>query len=173
MEQGYLHAGTLSRSRLGLRDKGSKSRIENWGLDGFDFDFPARQFPDNALALYTPEPIRGGLQSLRRPLVMAGNNSSKSLPREGPCLSHWQRTTRAFQYLHAHKTCNVPPRSKYVIIGSGISGGLVAFELLEAGVQGEDVVILEAREAASGASSRNAGHIRPGMSCRPSIWVSF
>ena len=92
---------------------------------------------------------------------MAGNNSSKSLPREGPCLSHWQRTTRAFQYLHAHKTCNVPPRSKYVIIGSGISGGLVAFELLEAGVQGEDVVILEAREAASGASARNAGHVRP------------
>jgi glycine/D-amino acid oxidase-like deaminating enzyme len=36
-----------------------------------------------------------------------------------------------------------------VVIGSGISGGLTAFELLEAGVKGEDVIILEAREAAT------------------------
>lgn len=37
------------------------------------------------------------------------------------------------------------------------------FELLEAGVDGGKVVILEAREAAGGASSRNAGHVRPGV----------
>lgn len=94
---------------------------------------------------------------------MASNASSRSLPQHGPCLSYWQRTTRAFPYLLANKTASVPSRAKYVIIGSGISGGLVAFELLEAGVKGEDVIILEAREAASGASSRNAGHVRPGM----------
>ena len=40
---------------------------------------------------------------------------------------------------------------------------MTALELLEAGVSGEEVIILEAREAASGASSRNAGHVRPGM----------
>lgn len=50
-----------------------------------------------------------------------------------------------------------------MIIGSGISGGLTAFELIESGAKAEDIVILEAREAASGASSRNAGHVRPGM----------
>ncbi|KAJ9627641.1 hypothetical protein H2203_002853 [Taxawa tesnikishii (nom. ined.)] len=38
---------------------------------------------------------------------------------------------------------------------------MTAFELLETGVKGEDVVILEAREAVSGASGRNAGHVRP------------
>ncbi|KAL4934794.1 hypothetical protein BDV06DRAFT_229443, partial [Aspergillus oleicola] len=33
--------------------------------------------------------------------------------------------------------------------------------LIQAGIPGEDIIVLEAREAASGASSRNAGHVRP------------
>ncbi|PIG83456.1 hypothetical protein AARAC_010090 [Aspergillus arachidicola] len=89
------------------------------------------------------------------------DGSSKSLPNRTPCLSFWQRTTRAFPLLHANRNTPVPSRVKYVVIGSGISGGLTAFELTEAGVKGEDIIILEAREAASGASSRNAGHVRP------------
>jgi glycine/D-amino acid oxidase-like deaminating enzyme len=87
--------------------------------------------------------------------------SSRSLPNANPCLSYWQRTTRGFPYLFERQLDPVPEASKYVIIGSGISGGLTAFSLLEAGVKGEDLIILEAREAASGASSRNAGHVRP------------
>lgn len=87
--------------------------------------------------------------------------SSRSLPNPTPGLSYWQRTTRGFPYLFEHHLAPVPDASKYVIIGSGISGGLTAFSLLEAGVKPEDLIILEAREAASGASSRNAGHIRP------------
>lgn len=90
------------------------------------------------------------------------DGSSKSLPREGPGVSYWQRTTRAFPHLFANRETSLPPTSKYVIIGSGISGGLTAFELIEAGAKAEDIIILEAREAASGASSRNAGHVRPG-----------
>ena len=93
-------------------------------------------------------------------------DSSNSLPRDAPCLSYWQQTTRAFPYLFANRDQLVPSKAKYVIIGSGISGGLTAFQLLESGVKGEDVVILEAREAASGASSRNAGHVRPGTSTK-------
>ncbi|KAH8810651.1 FAD dependent oxidoreductase-domain-containing protein [Xylogone sp. PMI_703] len=89
------------------------------------------------------------------------SGSSKSLPNITPCLSYWQRTSRAFPLLFANKNTFVPSTSKYVVIGSGISGALTAFELLEAGIKGEDVIILEAREAASGASSRNAGHVRP------------
>ncbi|KAB8237127.1 NAD(P)/FAD-dependent oxidoreductase [Aspergillus alliaceus] len=89
------------------------------------------------------------------------NGSSRSLPNKTPCLSFWQRNTRAFPLLHANRNTPVPTRSKYVVIGSGISGGLTAFELIEAGAKGEDIIILEAREAASGASSRNAGHVRP------------
>lgn len=81
-----------------------------------------------------------------------------------PCLSYWQRTTRAFPLLNINSEAKVPETSKYVIIGSGLSGGLTAFELIEGGVKGSDIVILEAREAAGGASSRNAGHVRPGES---------
>lgn len=92
------------------------------------------------------------------------NGSSRNLPNTTPCLSYWQRTTRGFPHLFANRNNPVPPKAKYVVIGSGISGALAAFELLETGVKAEDVVILEAREAASGASSRNAGHVRPGMS---------
>ncbi|KAJ5083446.1 hypothetical protein N7456_012873 [Penicillium angulare] len=92
---------------------------------------------------------------------MGSDSSSNSLPRQFPCLSYWQRTARDFPYLFTNKNRTVPSHIRYVIIGSGISGALTAFELLEAGVKGDDIIILEAREAASGASSRNAGHVRP------------
>ncbi|KAF3385349.1 putative oxidoreductase OrdL [Penicillium rolfsii] len=94
-------------------------------------------------------------------MTSSDNGSSRNLPNATPCLSYWQRTTRAFPHLFANRNDSLPTKAKYVVIGSGISGGLTVFELLEAGVQGEDIVILEAREAASGASSRNAGHVRP------------
>jgi hypothetical protein len=91
---------------------------------------------------------------------------SHGLPITNPGLSFWQRTTRAFSLLNVNRIASVPSASRYVILGSGISGALTAFELIEAGVKGEDIIMLEAREAASGASSRNAGHIRPGT-CLP------
>lgn len=84
------------------------------------------------------------------------------LPVADPCLSFWQQTTRSFPHLNANADSPPPPSAKHLIIGSGISGALTAFELIHsAGVPASDVVILEAREAASGASSRNAGHVRP------------
>ncbi|KAI1487074.1 FAD dependent oxidoreductase [Biscogniauxia mediterranea] len=84
------------------------------------------------------------------------------LPVPNPCVSFWQQTTRSFPYLHANRDAAVPSGSvRYAVIGSGIAGALTAFKLLESGVAPHEVVILEAREAASGASSRNAGHVRP------------
>lgn len=77
-------------------------------------------------------------------------------------LSYWQRTTRAFLYLNSNRNTRVSSTNKYVVIGSGISGALTTFQLIENGVSGDEIVILEAREAASGASGRNAGHVRPG-----------
>lgn len=89
---------------------------------------------------------------------------SNQLPKPTPSLSYWQHTTRAFPHLQENHTAPVLSSSKYVIIGSGIAGGLTAFELVQAGVKAEEIIILEAREDASGASSRNAGHVRPGIS---------
>lgn len=93
------------------------------------------------------------------PATIGGGNG---LPVENPCLSFWQQTTRSFPHLLENSESPLPQTTKYLVIGSGISGALTAYELIHsAGVPGSDVLILEAREAASGASSRNAGHVRP------------
>ncbi|KAJ5248710.1 FAD dependent oxidoreductase [Penicillium chermesinum] len=84
-----------------------------------------------------------------------------SLPHNSSTLSHWHRTTRSFPHLHANRLNTVPAAATYVIIGSGISGALTGWELIKSGVKGDEIIILEAREAVSGASARNAGHIRP------------
>ncbi|CAC9892998.1 unnamed protein product [Aureobasidium pullulans] len=84
-----------------------------------------------------------------------------SLPLPSPCLSYWHKTTRGFPYLNANGTTPVPETAEYIIIGSGISGALTAFSLIDSGVSGDKILILEAREAVSGASGRNAGHVRP------------
>ncbi|POS69988.1 FAD dependent oxidoreductase superfamily protein [Diaporthe helianthi] len=84
------------------------------------------------------------------------------LPVDNPCLSFWQQTTRSFPHLLANSQSSLPSSTKYLVIGSGLSGALTSFDLIHsAGVPGSDVLILEAREAASGATSRNAGHVRP------------
>lgn len=88
-------------------------------------------------------------------------------PHPSPSLSFWHKTTRAYPYLNINSPAStqdsspLPSSVKYAIIGSGISGALTAFELLQHGINPQDVVILEAREAVSGASGRNAGHVRP------------
>ncbi|KAI5862454.1 FAD dependent oxidoreductase [Durotheca rogersii] len=83
------------------------------------------------------------------------------LPVPDPCLSFWQQTTRSHPILHSNQDAPVPAEAEFVIIGSGLSGALTTFELVAAGVPPSDIVIFEAREAASGATSRNAGHVRP------------
>lgn len=72
-----------------------------------------------------------------------------ALPVENPCLSYWQRTSRAFPHLQANRAAPVPATCKYVIIGSGIAGATTVFELIENGAKADEVLILEAREAAS------------------------
>ncbi|CAJ0546754.1 Ff.00g013810.m01.CDS01 [Fusarium sp. VM40] len=84
-----------------------------------------------------------------------------SLPVPSPNLSHWHQTTRSFPHLNENSSADVPLSTQYLIIGSGISGALTAWELINNGIAGEDILILEAREAVSGATGRNAGHIRP------------
>jgi glycine/D-amino acid oxidase-like deaminating enzyme len=85
----------------------------------------------------------------------------RGLPAEFSCLSYWHRTTRAFPYLHSNYDQPVPSSTTYCIIGSGISGALAAWQLVASGIPGKEIIILEAREAVSGASGRNAGHVRP------------
>ncbi|KAI3622734.1 fad dependent oxidoreductase, partial [Moniliophthora roreri] len=57
------------------------------------------------------------------------------------------------------------PHLDAVIIGSGFSGTLTAFELLSSPNEPQNIVLFEAREACSGATGRNAGHCRPDAFC--------
>ncbi|KAJ7364303.1 FAD dependent oxidoreductase [Mycena albidolilacea] len=83
------------------------------------------------------------------------------LPHTRPCLSIWQRSTRHNALLNEGRASDLPPTADAIVIGSGISGALTALELLSSPNGPKNVVMLEAREAVSGATGRNAGHCRP------------
>lgn len=77
-------------------------------------------------------------------------------------LSVWQRSTRDDPLVNANQDAPLPPEADVVIIGSGLAGAVTAYSLLSSEKRPHSVVVLEAREACSGASGRNAGHCRPG-----------
>ncbi|RDW71857.1 hypothetical protein BP5796_07891 [Coleophoma crateriformis] len=80
-----------------------------------------------------------------------------SLPRNNPTISYWQDPpdVEAADFTSADQ---VPETADTVVIGSGISGACIAWGLLEKGEK--DVVMLEARQACSGATGRNGGHTK-------------
>jgi hypothetical protein len=97
------------------------------------------------------------------------------LPRPRPTLSYWQDPPSAIACLRT--TDHLPEHVDVVIIGSGITGASIAYNLLAQ--QPElSIVLLEAREAASGASGRNGrlGGARAvkdncfSLSCTPTMW---
>lgn len=83
-----------------------------------------------------------------------------SLPRENPTVSYWQDPP---SYLaDARTTADLPEKADIVIIGSGITGAAIAWNLLGSDAEAKDgdsippsVVMLEARTACSGATGRN------------------
>ncbi|KAF1967608.1 DAO-domain-containing protein [Bimuria novae-zelandiae CBS 107.79] len=84
----------------------------------------------------------------------------------GQSLSYWLQQVRCDPLLDHRTTEHLPQQADTVIIGSGISGTLIAKHHLETW-PGKSVVVLEAREFCSGATGRNAGH------CKPNQWRHF
>jgi hypothetical protein len=74
------------------------------------------------------------------------------LPKSDPTKSYWQLPPD--EICNLRTTQSVPQSAEYVIIGSGISGCCIANNILEARSDAI-IVMLEARQAASGASGRN------------------
>lgn len=74
-----------------------------------------------------------------------------TLPRDNPTQSYWQLEPDEIADLRS--TDALPDKADTVIIGSGITGAAVAFNLLSNGAR--DIVMLEARQASSGATGRN------------------
>ncbi|KAJ8463217.1 hypothetical protein ONZ51_g10390 [Trametes cubensis] len=84
--------------------------------------------------------------------------TSPGLPVPNPTLPLW--TVPPAPIPPKSDPIDLPEHADVVIIGSGITGTSVAYNLLarEAGLR---IVILEARQVCSGATGRNGGHVNP------------
>lgn len=82
-----------------------------------------------------------------------------TLPRDNPTPSYWQDPPDGIADLRS--TTSLPETADVVIIGSGITGAAVAWHLLQEQGASEQqqrrqtIVMLEARQACSGATGRN------------------
>lgn len=74
------------------------------------------------------------------------------LPRQNPTISYWQLEPDAVA--DHRSTSDLPQHADFVLIGSGITGSTIAYNILEQS-PGKKVVVLEARQSCSGASGRN------------------
>ncbi|KAJ1306091.1 hypothetical protein OPQ81_010803 [Rhizoctonia solani] len=75
--------------------------------------------------------------------------------------SYWPKTVPESDRLLHTSEARLPERVDIVIIGSGITGALVARALLEhPNTSDLKIVVLEARDVCSGATGRNGGHIK-------------
>ncbi|KAL2131823.1 hypothetical protein VTI74DRAFT_4567 [Chaetomium olivicolor] len=87
------------------------------------------------------------------------------LPSRNPTSSFW--LSELSQTLKGHRgTKELPEIADMVVVGSGITGAFAAHFLKQrdgtgASREGQSVVMLEAREACSGATGRNGGHCQP------------
>lgn len=82
------------------------------------------------------------------------------LPVPNPTQSFWH--TELHELANHRTTPDLPSACDFLIIGSGYAGTSVAYNLVQAAPQSPNsVVVLEARQACSGATGRNGGHLRP------------
>lgn len=95
---------------------------------------------------------------LLTPLVLA---QDPGLPNANPSISYWQLPP--LEGVADHQSAQLPSEADVVIIGSGISGTSIAWHLLKEANRTTPlrIAMLEARQACSGATGRNGGHIRP------------
>ncbi|KAK6063996.1 FAD dependent oxidoreductase [Seiridium cupressi] len=91
---------------------------------------------------------------------MSPSKSTSPYPVANATASYWRSEPHA---LDEHRsTPQLPERSDVVIVGAGFCGATAAYCLLkESSPSRPSVTVLEAREACSGATGRNGGHLRP------------
>ncbi|EMD84899.1 hypothetical protein COCC4DRAFT_154574 [Bipolaris maydis ATCC 48331] len=94
-------------------------------------------------------------------------NSQFPVPNSLP--SYWRKQPAAID--NHRSTTDLVSAADIVVIGAGYSGASIvhhlAEESLRAGKATPSIVILEAREACSGATGRNGGHLKPDPLLRP------
>ncbi|PAV19444.1 FAD dependent oxidoreductase [Pyrrhoderma noxium] len=90
-------------------------------------------------------------------------SQSPGIPKQNSSVPYWTHPSSPIAQ-HGHDT-ELPDYADIVIIGSGITGTSIAKALLEYkpgdGLKPLKVVMIEARDACSGATGRNGGHCSP------------
>lgn len=80
------------------------------------------------------------------------------LPVADPLPSYWQDPKSSLANINHSAYISEDPYD-YVIVGSGISGTMIAYNLLKTWPKAQ-IMMLEAREICSGATGRNGGHTK-------------
>lgn len=98
-----------------------------------------------------------------------------TLPRDNPTQSYWQDPPDDIADLRT--TPSLPDKTGTVIIGSGITGAAVAWNLLRDGSgngssTSPSIVMIEARQACSGATGRNGQLTAPSPSTPGGLMTS-
>ncbi|OAL05776.1 DAO-domain-containing protein [Phaeosphaeriaceae sp. SRC1lsM3a] len=123
-------------------------------------------------ALASTIPTRRGLQESKREIINRTELSALGFPVPDPTESYWQVPEHRIANLHTTEELPTNETFDYVIVGSGISGAAIAYKLLNRDPN-LSILMLEARKAASGASGRNGGHVRPGDWSSIVEWVDL
>ncbi|QDS76013.1 hypothetical protein FKW77_004851 [Venturia effusa] len=86
-------------------------------------------------------------------------SSQGPAPVQDPTPSFWR--TELDELDNHRSTSDLPAECDVVIIGAGFAGAALAHYIYEDNPSPPSVVILEARQACSGATARNGGHLKP------------
>ncbi|MCJ1396159.1 hypothetical protein MMC18_009048 [Xylographa bjoerkii] len=103
--------------------------------------------------------LKSSVISAQEHLMLSPASPSTSLPSTDPTVSYWQSPPSHLADFRSSPA--LPSQASIVIIGSGITGVSIAHKLLQRDPSA-DILMLEARQACSGATGRNGGHCRPG-----------
>lgn len=102
-------------------------------------------------------------------MARQADERAKAMPVANPTLSYWQAHSQDSP-IHDHGKEDALPRTDSIadvcIVGSGISGTIAAYALQQQAPH-LSIIMLEARQACSGATGRNGGH------CRPDSFLGF
>ena len=111
---------------------------------------------EESLCFHLPSTLRNMDEARHNLYEILRENISRppALPHQAPTASAWQSPPSS---IADAQSSVLPGETDVVIIGSGITGCSVAKSLLDGSTL--RVVVLEARQAVSGATGRNGGHL--------------
>ncbi|KAJ5716661.1 hypothetical protein N7493_008572, partial [Penicillium malachiteum] len=95
-------------------------------------------------------------------ISMSSTERSCGFPAKNPLSSYWLKEPHPLASFRSSET--VPDRCDIAVIGTGLAGVAAAHHILSASEFGTTkpiLVLLEAREACTGATGRNGGHLKP------------